>query len=434
MHLKSSLCAAVILLACPRLFAGGPLFTCNGRPVLYDITSPVPYSPDLGPLGTLTNARATDLVDECFAVWSAVPTSSFTAASAGHLADDVTELNFADYYYASGDGINPVVFDTDGAIIDSLMGIGASNDIIGFAGSDPDYSTCTYTGGLALLNGKFSTYFTYEQFKATFVHEFGHFIGLDHCQINAQYAHDGSVQNDVYIPTMFPTATDDDTSLGQLNPDDTAALTALYPASETVVNSTYGKISGTVTWKSGGPVLGANVVAQKTGDEDMSRFSCVSDYLEQYTGAYDIPVTPGSYRVYIEPVLNRFTGGSSVGPYAESLWSPSFTDRVAAAYYAGSVSVSAGETVSGIDFTAEPASGLCPAEAVMENDTESIGALRRFRDSAMNATPAGRSLVGLYYRSAPAVTAALMRRPKARQLCRLLLARMMPVIRLFAGI
>ncbi len=46
-----------------------------------------------------------------------------------------------------------------------------------------------------------------------FVHEFGHFIGLDHCQLNGQYVGDYNTDNDIYVPTMYPTATDDDTSL-----------------------------------------------------------------------------------------------------------------------------------------------------------------------------------------------------------------------------
>ncbi len=76
------------------------------------------------------------------------------------------------------------------------------------------------------------------------MHEFGHFIGLDHSQINLQYVHDDVTENDIYIPTMFPTATDDDSPLGDLNPDDKAALTMLYPAEDSIVEAAYGRISG----------------------------------------------------------------------------------------------------------------------------------------------------------------------------------------------
>ena len=47
-------------------------------------------------------------------------------------------------------------------------------------------------------------------------------------------------QNDIYIPTMYPTSTDNDTPLGDLNPDDKAAVTMLYPRSDTIVDAAYG--------------------------------------------------------------------------------------------------------------------------------------------------------------------------------------------------
>ena len=356
----------LIIFLSTYLYAGGPLNSFNGRSMVYQSSDfPVPYHPDQGDLGDFSNGQATTMVNTCFQTWQGVPTATITFQNDGQLPVDVTSTNYSSYLDDFSDGINPIIFDSDGSIIDAEYGAGASDSIIGFAGSAYNTSTGYYVEGLAVLNGKFSTVFTYDQFKATFFHEFGHLLGLDHTQINLQYVHDGNTSNDIYIPTMNPTATDDDTSLGNPNPDDKAAITLLYAASN--VNTVYGKIEGTVTWESGQPVLGANVVAVKIGDEDMSQFSSISDYYRQNNGIFEMYVTPGDYKLFIEPINQSFTGGSSVGPYADDLNQPSFVNPVTKEYYNGEdesadetdlndfveISVTAGETVSDIDFIAE---------------------------------------------------------------------------------
>ncbi len=50
----------------------------------------------------------------------------------------------------------------------------------------------------------------------------------------------------------------------------------------------------------------------------MSRFSSVSDYCMQGDGSFEMYLTPGTYSFFVEPVYPLFTGGSSVGPYAET--------------------------------------------------------------------------------------------------------------------
>ena len=342
------LCLCAILLQHATMtWAGGPLLTYgNCSPVVFPQSAmPIPYLIDQGNLGGFSNSEATAVVDDCFAVWEAVPTAAVSFLNAGSLPEDITQNNIEAYLNSiDGKGINPVIFDSDGGIIDAIYGRGASDNIIGFSGSSTDSTGTYYTEGLSLLNGRFTDIFTTELFKATFVHEFGHFIGLDHTQINMQYVHDDNTANDVYIPTMFPTATDNDSSLGRLNPDDEAAVTMLYPAEDSIVKAAYGRISGTLRWQSGLPVRGANVVAVKQGDEKMSRFSSVSDYCMQGDGAFEMLVTPGAYSIFVEPIYPFFTGGSSVGSYAETALSPSFVFPVIATQYADTVTVAAGET------------------------------------------------------------------------------------------
>lgn len=350
-----------LLLAAAAAFAGGPLYTYDGcTPVVFPASAmPIPYTVDQGPLGDFTNDNATALVDDCFGVWQAVPTAAVSFVNNGFLPRDV-DASFID---ASGIwgidaffsrlqslGTNPVIFDSDGGIIDALYGQGASDSIIGFSGSVYDYDAINgyyYTDGLSLLNGRFTQApndWDEDRFKATFVHEFGHFIGLDHSQINLDLAGDGDAANDIYVPTMFPFSTDDDTSLGELNPDDEAAVTMLYPADDAVVDAAYGRIRGRLRWLSGLPALGANVIAVGQGDGLMSRFSCVSDYCMLGDGSFEMLVAPGTYTFLVEPIYPFFTGGSSVGPYADFPFSRSFIFPAVATEYEESLTVAAGET------------------------------------------------------------------------------------------
>ena len=423
----ATFCALISFLYSNISCAGGPLNTAFGRSVVYqELSLPLAYRVDQGNLGTLSNAQATALVDSCFAVWQAVPTARISFVNEGYLSEDVAGSNVFSYFN-DADGLNPILFDSDGSMVDAVFGIGAKDSVIGFAGSDVDQATGYYTEGIAVINGRFSEVFSHEQFKATFVHEFGHFIGLDHCQINTPYAGDGDTANDIYLPTMFPTATDDDTSLSTLNPDDEAALTLLYPQSPAIVDAAYGKIKGSVKWHTGLPVLGANIVAVKVGDEMMSRFSSVSDYFQQDTGAFEMLVTPGTYRLYIEPINRSFTGGSSVGPYAQTLLSPSFIKPVKTTFYNTDLTVGPGDTVQNIIITARPsrASTLCPAELLLGTTAQATGVLRQFRDSVLAATPLGRRYILLYQTYSPEINSLLMRNAAVRRLCR-------SVLRVFA--
>ena len=366
--MKRIFCLTVVLMVSflvTAAFAGGPLATRDGAPVVHDrFTFPITYKVDLGSLGTLDNLQATALVDECFSKWGDVATSTIYFSNDGNLGVDVDASNYGTYWN-SGDGINPVVFDDNGAIMDAVYGVGGKDSVLGFA----SFSSGLYIGeGFVVLNGNFADDSGNPGvLKATIVHELGHFIGLDHCQINTQYSSDGDLTNDKYVPTMFPFQTDNDTSLAELNPDDEAALTLLYPVG---ADSVYGKISGTVVRNDGSPVLGANVVAVMVGNEDMNQFSSVSDYYRQSTGAFEMHVLPGTYKVFIEPINTAFTGGSSVGPYAETLYgflNDSFVNPVTKEYYNGpdesaeeadlnayvEITVSAGEEVSDVYFIAE---------------------------------------------------------------------------------
>jgi hypothetical protein len=360
------------------LIAGGPLSTYNGQAVRYK-SDTVKYHLDRGPFGIFTNQQARDLANASFKVWDDVAsaTVTFNHTDADTLPVDVNGTNYLQYTTLTSvkiDGINPIIFDSDGAITNALFGAGAANSVIGFAWTEDIDGDGFYDEGEAVMNGKFamgnSSSFTYDEWKSTFVHEFGHFLGLDHSQINGEFVDDPA--RTIYIPTMYPTSTIDDVPLGELNPDDIAAISMLYPAP--TFSAATGKISGSVVRANGSVVRGANVIAYGTGaDSLMNRISTVTDYFEQNNGNFTIlGLTPGSYYVRIEPIDPEFTEGSSVGPYSYDFTGLSFINPVIPEHYNGagesgdpsvdnpadktSVTANAGSTTAGIHFIANAAS------------------------------------------------------------------------------
>jgi hypothetical protein len=357
-----------------QLFAGGPLSTHNGKVVRFK-SDTVKYHLDRGPFGIFTNQQARDLANTSFLVWEEVPTAviSFNHTAADTLPVDVNGSNFLQYTTLSSvkvDSINPIIFDSDGGITNALFGSGAADFVIGFAWTEDIDGDGFYDEGEAVMNGKFAqgtqSSFTYDEWKSTFVHEFGHFIGLDHTQINGDCVDDPALTQ--YVPTMFPTSTVDDVPLGELNPDDIAAVSLIYPHPS--FDSTTGSISGSVVRAGGAVVRGANVVAISTGaDSMMNRISTVTDYFIQNTGDFTIAgLSPGSYYVRIEPIDPMFTEGSGVGPYSFDDTDISFINPVITEYYNSAnesgdpltdmpsdrspIVVAAGAITAGIDFIA----------------------------------------------------------------------------------
>ena len=91
------------------------------------------------------------------------------------------------------------------------------------------------TEASAVLNGKWidgnpDTEISLTDFKAVFVHEFGHYLNLDHSQINQLEAFDGNPTNDNAIATMFPFLIQGSgAAISVLNLDDEVSVSRLYP-------------------------------------------------------------------------------------------------------------------------------------------------------------------------------------------------------------
>jgi hypothetical protein len=385
-----------------RTWAAGPLLVNDaGAPLVWS-ERPVPWNADAGSLGVLANATALQLVGDSFATWAAVPTAAISFANAGALPVDVTATNVGLFLGVCDDGRSPIVFDTDGSITDALFGAGASNSILGFAG--PECGTFTppvITEASAVLNGKFIDGITssanhevgLDTFVGVLVHEFGHYVNLDHSQINLLEAFDGVTTNNDVIATMFPFLVSG-SEARTLTRDDQVSLSMLYPSPDFA--TTTATIRGEIRrGDTGAPFTGAFVIARNQGDprRDAVGFVAGARFVAgsrdpaaaALVGAYELAgLTPGaSYTVEIEAVSPLFMGGSGVGPLSPPVALPgpaefwngndeAGTDPPDDPAAAGEpVLVAAGEITTDIDIvlniTPPPANDACVAATTVES-------------------------------------------------------------------
>lgn len=364
--------------------AGGPLVLLNdGTPAVWGTGSPISYRTDNGPLSaTVGQAAAQGRVADMFEVWEDVASATISYTRAGFIQDTgafsdgdvstITEYDAVQGSCANGSQ-SPVVYDSNAAIFDAL---GLDPEfVIGFAGPCAVNGAGVIVSGEAVMNGLFQdgtsgtgnpADLTAAEFDATFIHEFGHFSGLDHSQINVGCADGACGANQLAgLPTMFPFLVS--SSQGSLSVDDVAWISKLYPAAGgSGFNATHGHVTGTIFFSDGeSHAQGVNVIARLVGDGLTTAASNVSGYRFRFflgnpindagdnsgstdpadIGFYEIPLPPGTYTIDVESIDPAFEGGSSVGGPVRIDMPGTSPGPI------GPVTVTAGDTSSGNDIT-----------------------------------------------------------------------------------
>jgi Bacterial pre-peptidase C-terminal domain len=335
-HAFRSLLALVVLfigLVVPA-DAGGPLaLRAPGQPFRWPNGGlMIPFNPDQGGLGPLTNAQAVAQTTAAFAAWEAIPSASATHVNAGMLAVDVDETNFMPFLApAAPDGLSAIVYDEDGAIFNLLFGPGAG--VLGFAGPEwVNTATGEIVEGVAFMNGGSllgMNAFPVAEFLSVQVHEFGHYQNLAHTVVNGQAAGFGDATGPTpfntfprpsflnRIETMYPFLF---VNGGQATPhaDDIAFFSFLYPEPAFALTGT---IAGRIRAPNNTtPVTGVNVIARNIANPFEDAVSAISsDFAtnfapgQPFVGVYTLRgLTPGaSYAVFVDQIL---AGGFSTPP------------------------------------------------------------------------------------------------------------------------
>jgi hypothetical protein len=353
------------LLAAGIAAAGGPLLIrTNGLPFVWSTASEIQYRTDSGDLSPIVSEGAAQAsVRDMFDVWQDVGSASISYNRAGPILDagvftdgDVsTAVEYDAVLGACNAGSqSPIIYDATGEIVADVVG---DDLVIGFAGPcNLDVTQGLITSSRVVMNGLFrdgidnanNFELTEAEFNATFIHEFGHFSGLDHSQINVECVNPaacGSGSDNLEgLPTMFPFLVSD--AQGSLSKDDIAWISKLYPAAGGAgFNASHGIVSGTVYFTDGeSHAQLVNVVARLVDNvatpEDESRrtaasavsgatvrvfrgnpISAPSDQPlgpfgsedPDALGRFEIPLPPGSYTLEVESIDPAFVDGSSVG-------------------------------------------------------------------------------------------------------------------------
>lgn len=378
----------------PRWATGAPYYYPEGRAIVWYTSSPQ-YFTDAGDLSSYVNHHAADaLVKAAASVWT-VPTANFNLLYGGTLAEHVSLTNV----YPTSTGIVfpadvqstsylnrqiAVLYDSDGAITDLLLGAGASSPTSCRQNAVTESVDSISTAGniqhaILILNGRCTGPAPEQQLQLQYqlMRAFGRIIGLSWSQTNDNVftgTPTPTLQQALHWPIMHPI----DILCGPytyqcipqpftLRDDDISGLGLLYPvgnpapsvAGKTDTLARANRIFGTISFPSGQGMQGVNVVIHRLEPswnlpEDWEDTSGVSGMLfrrrsstpintitsspltnmgrsaPSLEGAYDIFRTPlkdwepwQNLIISTQPINPLYIGPYAVGPYDSGTVTPS---------------------------------------------------------------------------------------------------------------
>lgn len=366
--MKNLFLTLILILLVPQVWAGmAKNINAEGDPIAWNKTAASPITADVeaGACGRFSNAEAITRLEDAIGLWGdeSYIDIGFTV-STSEITVDVDGDNYTSYLSGVvgnttiqniqniSDGLNPVVFDQDGEVVDSATGV--SNGrlfILGFAspvayGATSGVFTSIEEAQIVMncycmtnalgdaLNSDCSTAFTDTMNSWATTHEMGHFLGLDHSSINNDLTSDDIDDNETELPTMYPSFVDN--TQATLHEDDITAMASLYPSStffaESDSGTDYCKVTGTLKDRYGEDmrcaavqmvvdsnadlnvefVSGTYAVDADANDDDdtVDDGECTSG-----CGDFVFYLQPGqTYSMQILKIPSSFINGSGLGP------------------------------------------------------------------------------------------------------------------------
>lgn len=353
---------AILSLFPTTLLAGGAHQTTLGG-IPYRWQKNVVYNLDRGDLKpgvpAFSHDAVSQMVSQAFGEWRGALTRGDLSISEGAglplTSDGVgSEVNGGNYsvYLNSSKNVNPIVLDANGEVIDAMFGACSQFSLLAFAGFeqlDRDAAAIVKAravfGGSCIPDGSGHTAtksacgscvitLDEKQVRTMILHELGHFLGMDHAQVNPQSylqcSEQGlcpvSVEED--LPTMFPLIVAG-AEMQSLHRDDVANFNRLYGDPE----ADFCTVKGRVLASDGKTELrGVEVVARNTdlryaetdaiafvSGAEAPRLSANSKAVENCAGDcgdYEIVgLREGqSYQLCVQNILPQFNGGSGLEP------------------------------------------------------------------------------------------------------------------------
>jgi uncharacterized repeat protein (TIGR01451 family) len=361
--------------------------TSDGRPVAWNNSQPISYSVDQGPLGNLSNADATTLVQTAFQRWAGVDIASISFTPAAPLAQDITGANVLAFLNNLPAGVNPIIFDSDGSVTKMLLGDPGAAVAFGRP-LTVDATGTTITSGFVVLNGLYidgrfnPDDLSVDDYRGMVVQEIGRFLGLGYSQLNTDLILDGIASNNPLVPQMYPVPVPGNAD--QPTTDDRAALAALYPNPASTGTAV---IRGQVLLPDGATGLqGINVIARRVGDPSVTAVSAISgmrfkneigppglDGSRQpaLRGAYALTgLPPGNYTLTLESLRPE----SIAGPLRHPAFLPGGTQYYRAGgaattdpNSAGTITISAGQVVENVNIVVAAPAGP-PVQDINEQE------------------------------------------------------------------